>query len=161
MNSYIKNPKILLLKCSIEYLYREETKFTCIEPIVLQVSICLLQFIFFIFFAVLSQIHRSYFFVSGTRVFEELCSTHSGRPAKPSTGGENCVSNCSGHAAGAWNHLGDQCQTGQLRIHEIIPLPLILFIWLCVSVLRSAEGLVSVSDDAVSLWLTMVTCSIR
>ncbi|XP_037095960.1 1-phosphatidylinositol 3-phosphate 5-kinase isoform X2 [Syngnathus acus] len=36
MNSYIKNPKILLLKCSIEYLYREETKFTCIEPIVLQ-----------------------------------------------------------------------------------------------------------------------------
>lgn len=38
MNSYIKNPKILLLKCSIEYLYREETKFTCIEPIVLQVS---------------------------------------------------------------------------------------------------------------------------
>lgn len=46
MNSYIKNPKILLLKCSIEYLYREETKFTCIEPIVLQVSICLLQFLF-------------------------------------------------------------------------------------------------------------------
>lgn len=38
MNSYIKNPKILLLKCSIEYLYREETKFTCIDPIVLQVS---------------------------------------------------------------------------------------------------------------------------
>lgn len=37
MNSYIKNPKILLLKCSIEYLYREETKFTCIDPIVLQV----------------------------------------------------------------------------------------------------------------------------
>ncbi|XP_054915825.1 1-phosphatidylinositol 3-phosphate 5-kinase isoform X5 [Poeciliopsis prolifica] len=36
MNSSIKNPKILLLKCSIEYLYREETKFTCIEPIVLQ-----------------------------------------------------------------------------------------------------------------------------
>nr|XP_033803013.1 1-phosphatidylinositol 3-phosphate 5-kinase isoform X2 [Geotrypetes seraphini]XP_033803014.1 1-phosphatidylinositol 3-phosphate 5-kinase isoform X2 [Geotrypetes seraphini]XP_033803015.1 1-phosphatidylinositol 3-phosphate 5-kinase isoform X2 [Geotrypetes seraphini]XP_033803016.1 1-phosphatidylinositol 3-phosphate 5-kinase isoform X2 [Geotrypetes seraphini] len=36
MNAYIKNPKILLLKCSIEYLYREETKFTCIEPIVLQ-----------------------------------------------------------------------------------------------------------------------------
>ncbi|XP_017276675.1 1-phosphatidylinositol 3-phosphate 5-kinase isoform X4 [Kryptolebias marmoratus] len=36
MNPYIKNPKILLLKCSIEYLYREETKFTCIEPIVLQ-----------------------------------------------------------------------------------------------------------------------------
>ncbi|XP_028292935.1 1-phosphatidylinositol 3-phosphate 5-kinase isoform X2 [Gouania willdenowi] len=36
MNSYIKNPKILFLKCSIEYLYREETKFTCIEPIVLQ-----------------------------------------------------------------------------------------------------------------------------
>uniref|UniRef100_A0A673YL55 1-phosphatidylinositol 3-phosphate 5-kinase n=1 Tax=Salmo trutta TaxID=8032 RepID=A0A673YL55_SALTR len=36
MNSYIKNPKILLLKCSIEYLYREETKFTCIDPIVLQ-----------------------------------------------------------------------------------------------------------------------------
>lgn len=40
MNSYIKNPKILLLKCSIEYLYREETKFTCIDPIVLQVSFC-------------------------------------------------------------------------------------------------------------------------
>lgn len=38
MNSYIKNPKILLLKCSIEYLYREETKFTCIDPIVLQVQ---------------------------------------------------------------------------------------------------------------------------
>ncbi|XP_056662968.1 1-phosphatidylinositol 3-phosphate 5-kinase isoform X4 [Monodelphis domestica] len=36
MNSCIKNPKILLLKCSIEYLYREETKFTCIDPIVLQ-----------------------------------------------------------------------------------------------------------------------------
>ncbi|XP_066544342.1 1-phosphatidylinositol 3-phosphate 5-kinase isoform X2 [Amia ocellicauda] len=36
MNSNIKNPKILLLKCSIEYLYREETKFTCIDPIVLQ-----------------------------------------------------------------------------------------------------------------------------
>uniref|UniRef100_A0A8D0R8U5 1-phosphatidylinositol 3-phosphate 5-kinase n=1 Tax=Sus scrofa TaxID=9823 RepID=A0A8D0R8U5_PIG len=36
MNSSIKNPKILLLKCSIEYLYREETKFTCIDPIVLQ-----------------------------------------------------------------------------------------------------------------------------
>uniref|UniRef100_A0A7N5ZU61 1-phosphatidylinositol 3-phosphate 5-kinase n=1 Tax=Anabas testudineus TaxID=64144 RepID=A0A7N5ZU61_ANATE len=36
MNSYIKNPKILLLKCSIEYLYREETKFTCIDPIVVQ-----------------------------------------------------------------------------------------------------------------------------
>ncbi|KAJ7408230.1 1-phosphatidylinositol 3-phosphate 5-kinase [Pitangus sulphuratus] len=36
MNSCLKNPKILLLKCSIEYLYREETKFTCIEPIVLQ-----------------------------------------------------------------------------------------------------------------------------
>ncbi|XP_058890048.1 1-phosphatidylinositol 3-phosphate 5-kinase-like isoform X2 [Acipenser ruthenus] len=36
MNSYIKTPKILLLKCSIEYLYREETKFTCIDPIVLQ-----------------------------------------------------------------------------------------------------------------------------
>ncbi|XP_054870967.1 1-phosphatidylinositol 3-phosphate 5-kinase isoform X5 [Amphiprion ocellaris] len=36
MNPYIKNPKILLLKCSIEYLYREETKFTCIDPIVLQ-----------------------------------------------------------------------------------------------------------------------------
>ncbi|MBN3318644.1 FYV1 kinase, partial [Atractosteus spatula] len=36
MNSHIKNPKILLLKCSIEYLYREETKFTCIDPIVLQ-----------------------------------------------------------------------------------------------------------------------------
>lgn len=39
MNSCIKNPKILLLKCSIEYLYREETKFTCIDPIVLQVRI--------------------------------------------------------------------------------------------------------------------------
>ncbi|XP_041118467.1 1-phosphatidylinositol 3-phosphate 5-kinase-like isoform X2 [Polyodon spathula] len=38
MNSHIKTPKILLLKCSIEYLYREETKFTCIDPIVLQVS---------------------------------------------------------------------------------------------------------------------------
>jgi len=38
MNSYIKNPKILLLKCSIEYLYREESKFSCIDPIVLQVS---------------------------------------------------------------------------------------------------------------------------
>uniref|UniRef100_A0A8C0WWM4 1-phosphatidylinositol-3-phosphate 5-kinase n=1 Tax=Castor canadensis TaxID=51338 RepID=A0A8C0WWM4_CASCN len=36
MNSCIKNPQILLLKCSIEYLYREETKFTCIDPIVLQ-----------------------------------------------------------------------------------------------------------------------------
>uniref|UniRef100_A0A8C9TL64 1-phosphatidylinositol 3-phosphate 5-kinase n=1 Tax=Scleropages formosus TaxID=113540 RepID=A0A8C9TL64_SCLFO len=36
MNSYIKNPRILLLKCSIEYLYREETKFSCIDPIVLQ-----------------------------------------------------------------------------------------------------------------------------
>uniref|UniRef100_K7F9V9 1-phosphatidylinositol-3-phosphate 5-kinase n=1 Tax=Pelodiscus sinensis TaxID=13735 RepID=K7F9V9_PELSI len=36
MNTYLKNPKILLLKCSIEYLYREETKFTCIDPIVLQ-----------------------------------------------------------------------------------------------------------------------------
>ncbi|XP_034741700.1 1-phosphatidylinositol 3-phosphate 5-kinase isoform X6 [Etheostoma cragini] len=36
MNPYIKNPKILLLKCSIEYLYREETKFSCIDPIVLQ-----------------------------------------------------------------------------------------------------------------------------
>nr|XP_046260042.1 1-phosphatidylinositol 3-phosphate 5-kinase isoform X2 [Scatophagus argus] len=36
MNPYIKNPKILLLKCPIEYLYREETKFTCIDPIVLQ-----------------------------------------------------------------------------------------------------------------------------
>ncbi|XP_078536468.1 1-phosphatidylinositol 3-phosphate 5-kinase isoform X1 [Lissotriton helveticus] len=36
MNAFIKNPKILLLKCSIEYLYREETKFTCIDPIVLQ-----------------------------------------------------------------------------------------------------------------------------
>ncbi|NXY04731.1 FYV1 kinase, partial [Pteruthius melanotis] len=36
MNSCLKNPRILLLKCSIEYLYREETKFTCIEPIVLQ-----------------------------------------------------------------------------------------------------------------------------
>ncbi|KAM4698369.1 1-phosphatidylinositol 3-phosphate 5-kinase [Rhinophrynus dorsalis] len=36
MNSSIKTPKILLLKCSIEYLYREETKFTCIDPIVLQ-----------------------------------------------------------------------------------------------------------------------------
>lgn len=46
MNPYIKNPKILLLKCSIEYLYREETKFTCIDPIVLQVSKSLqLQFI--------------------------------------------------------------------------------------------------------------------
>lgn len=37
MNAHIKNPKILLLKCSIEYLYREETKFTSIDPIVLQV----------------------------------------------------------------------------------------------------------------------------
>ncbi|KAG8432772.1 hypothetical protein GDO86_017131 [Hymenochirus boettgeri] len=36
MNASIKTPKILLLKCSIEYLYREETKFTCIDPIVLQ-----------------------------------------------------------------------------------------------------------------------------
>ncbi|XP_069790552.1 LOW QUALITY PROTEIN: 1-phosphatidylinositol 3-phosphate 5-kinase [Narcine bancroftii] len=36
MNACIKNPKILLLKCSIQYLYREETKFTCIDPIVLQ-----------------------------------------------------------------------------------------------------------------------------
>ncbi|XP_063743404.1 1-phosphatidylinositol 3-phosphate 5-kinase isoform X3 [Eleginops maclovinus] len=36
MNPYIKNPKILLLKCSIEYLYREESKFSCIDPIVLQ-----------------------------------------------------------------------------------------------------------------------------
>uniref|UniRef100_A0A8C2ZQ11 1-phosphatidylinositol 3-phosphate 5-kinase n=1 Tax=Cyclopterus lumpus TaxID=8103 RepID=A0A8C2ZQ11_CYCLU len=36
MNAYIKNPKILLLKCSIEYLYREESKFSCIDPIVLQ-----------------------------------------------------------------------------------------------------------------------------
>ncbi|XP_075036344.1 1-phosphatidylinositol 3-phosphate 5-kinase isoform X2 [Mixophyes fleayi] len=36
MNGSIKSPKILLLKCSIEYLYREETKFTCIDPIVLQ-----------------------------------------------------------------------------------------------------------------------------
>ncbi|XP_008336433.1 1-phosphatidylinositol 3-phosphate 5-kinase-like, partial [Cynoglossus semilaevis] len=36
MNAHIKNPKILLLKCSIEYLYREETKFTSIDPIVLQ-----------------------------------------------------------------------------------------------------------------------------
>nr|XP_034994231.1 1-phosphatidylinositol 3-phosphate 5-kinase isoform X3 [Zootoca vivipara] len=36
MNSCIKTPKILMLKCSIEYLYREETKFTCIDPIVLQ-----------------------------------------------------------------------------------------------------------------------------
>ncbi|XP_034021114.1 1-phosphatidylinositol 3-phosphate 5-kinase, partial [Thalassophryne amazonica] len=36
MNTYIKNPKILLLKCSIEYLYREETKFTSIDPIVVQ-----------------------------------------------------------------------------------------------------------------------------
>ncbi|KAG8558720.1 hypothetical protein GDO81_017123 [Engystomops pustulosus] len=36
MNSSIKSPKILLLKCSIEYLYREETKFTCIDPIVVQ-----------------------------------------------------------------------------------------------------------------------------
>uniref|UniRef100_A0A8C5PUL5 1-phosphatidylinositol 3-phosphate 5-kinase n=1 Tax=Leptobrachium leishanense TaxID=445787 RepID=A0A8C5PUL5_9ANUR len=36
MNSSIKSPKILLLKCSIEYLFREETKFTCIDPIVLQ-----------------------------------------------------------------------------------------------------------------------------
>ncbi|KAL6100480.1 pikfyve [Pungitius sinensis] len=36
MNSHIKNPKILLLKCSIEYLYREESKFSCIDPIVLQ-----------------------------------------------------------------------------------------------------------------------------
>ncbi|XP_063788779.1 1-phosphatidylinositol 3-phosphate 5-kinase isoform X2 [Pseudophryne corroboree] len=36
MNACIKSPKILLLKCSIEYLYREETKFTCIDPIVLQ-----------------------------------------------------------------------------------------------------------------------------
>ncbi|XP_077175393.1 1-phosphatidylinositol 3-phosphate 5-kinase isoform X5 [Paroedura picta] len=36
MNFCIKNPKILLLKCSIEYLYREETKFTCIDPIVRQ-----------------------------------------------------------------------------------------------------------------------------
>lgn len=40
MNSCLKNPKILLLKCSIEYLYREETKFTCIDPIVLQVRAC-------------------------------------------------------------------------------------------------------------------------
>lgn len=38
MNPYIKNPRILMLKCSIEYLYREETKFTSIDPIVLQVS---------------------------------------------------------------------------------------------------------------------------
>ncbi|XP_077304584.1 1-phosphatidylinositol 3-phosphate 5-kinase isoform X2 [Lithobates pipiens] len=36
MNACIKSPKILLLKCSIEYLYREETKFTCIDPIVVQ-----------------------------------------------------------------------------------------------------------------------------
>ncbi|XP_028663874.2 1-phosphatidylinositol 3-phosphate 5-kinase isoform X2 [Erpetoichthys calabaricus] len=36
MNQQIKNPKILLLKCSIEYLYREETKFTSIDPIVVQ-----------------------------------------------------------------------------------------------------------------------------
>ncbi|KAM9342611.1 1-phosphatidylinositol 3-phosphate 5-kinase isoform 7-T8 [Pholidichthys leucotaenia] len=36
MNPYIKNPKILMLQCSIEYLYREETKFTSIDPIVLQ-----------------------------------------------------------------------------------------------------------------------------
>uniref|UniRef100_A0A669E192 Phosphoinositide kinase, FYVE finger containing n=1 Tax=Oreochromis niloticus TaxID=8128 RepID=A0A669E192_ORENI len=36
MNPYIKNPRILMLKCSIEYLYREETKFTSIDPIVLQ-----------------------------------------------------------------------------------------------------------------------------
>lgn len=40
MNSHIKNPQILLLKCSIEYLYREESKFSCIDPIVLQVSDC-------------------------------------------------------------------------------------------------------------------------
>ncbi|XP_059198496.1 1-phosphatidylinositol 3-phosphate 5-kinase [Centropristis striata] len=36
MNPYLKNPKILLLKCSIEYLYREESKLSCIDPIVLQ-----------------------------------------------------------------------------------------------------------------------------
>uniref|UniRef100_S4RPG6 DEP domain-containing protein n=1 Tax=Petromyzon marinus TaxID=7757 RepID=S4RPG6_PETMA len=36
MNSCIRNPKILLLTCSIEYLYREETKFSSICPIVLQ-----------------------------------------------------------------------------------------------------------------------------
>uniref|UniRef100_A0A8C4QV24 1-phosphatidylinositol-3-phosphate 5-kinase n=1 Tax=Eptatretus burgeri TaxID=7764 RepID=A0A8C4QV24_EPTBU len=36
MSSYVKNPKILLLSCSIEYLYREETKLSSIDPILLQ-----------------------------------------------------------------------------------------------------------------------------
>uniref|UniRef100_UPI0035901CC2 1-phosphatidylinositol 3-phosphate 5-kinase isoform X2 n=1 Tax=Myxine glutinosa TaxID=7769 RepID=UPI0035901CC2 len=36
MSNYVKNPKILLLSCSIEYLYREETKLSSIDPIVLQ-----------------------------------------------------------------------------------------------------------------------------
>ncbi|KAG9473478.1 hypothetical protein GDO78_013591 [Eleutherodactylus coqui] len=35
-DSVMVNGFILLLKCSIEYLYREETKFTCIDPIVVQ-----------------------------------------------------------------------------------------------------------------------------
>lgn len=108
MNPYIKNPKILLLKCSIEYLYREETKFTCIDPIVLQVNKSLsLQ---------LMRDNRennllTFFFVflSGTRVFEELCSAHSGCPPKPGVGGEDSVSYCSGHAARARHHTGHQC----------------------------------------------------
>lgn len=117
MNQYIKNPKILLLKCSIEYLYREETKFTCIDPIVLQVSKSLKRFLawFAVALSLVLWIRKKRVFISpsGTRVSEELCATYCRRPSKLGVGGKDSVAYCSGHAARARHHSCHQCQTGQ------------------------------------------------
>lgn len=116
MNPYIKNPRILMLKCSIEYLYREETKFTSIDPIVLQVSHSSSETAeeTSLFCAFLKEA----FFVStsGARVFEELCAAHRGCPSKPGVGGEDGFSYCSRHAVRAWHHTGHQRQTGQFNV---------------------------------------------
>ena len=123
MNAYIKNPKILLLKCSIEYLYREETKFTCIDPIVLQVRESIpvnrtsqrKQPVWF-WFVVAFVFLKCFFLInspSGTRVFEELRPAHRRRPSKPGVGGEDGVPHRPGHAAGARHHPGHQRQTGE------------------------------------------------
>lgn len=110
MNPYIKNPKILLLKCSIEYLYREETKFTCIDPIVLQVSEEISCNV-----ALLLLYVKKQFFVcfSGAGILEELRAAHRRRPSNPGVGGEDRVTDCSGHAVRARHHAGHQRQTGQ------------------------------------------------
>lgn len=103
MNPYIKNPKVLLLKCSIEYLYREETKLSCIDPIVLQVKAIPLtpkpndlQFLKII-----------YNLLVGARVSEELRPEDCRPAAQPGAGGEDRVPNGSGHVTGARNYARD------------------------------------------------------